>query len=122
LNADFLQSAAKLMHGEACGIRHCAVDLKFGSAQRHGANHAVPYLEIELRQDLIASREGARRPRRRASGVVEARAQVPREAEAAGQNATRRTAKTAHRKDLIRSLHFPFFRRTRGLPLTRRAP
>jgi predicted N-formylglutamate amidohydrolase len=30
------------------------------SAARHGAAHDVPYLEIELRQDLVASRRGAR--------------------------------------------------------------
>lgn len=31
------------------------------SAQRHGTTHGVAYLEIELRQDLLASREGARK-------------------------------------------------------------
>lgn len=31
------------------------------SANRHGAAHHVPYLEIELRQDLLASRKGALR-------------------------------------------------------------
>ena len=31
------------------------------SAARHGARHDVPYLEIEVRQDLVASRSGARR-------------------------------------------------------------
>lgn len=31
------------------------------SANRHGTTHGVPYLEIELRQDLLASREGALR-------------------------------------------------------------
>ncbi|MFZ5475528.1 MAG: N-formylglutamate amidohydrolase [Myxococcota bacterium] len=30
------------------------------SANRHGTNHAVPYLEIEVRQDLIASERHAR--------------------------------------------------------------
>ncbi len=31
------------------------------SANRHGTTHGVPYLEIELRQNLISGREGARR-------------------------------------------------------------
>ncbi len=34
------------------------------SAQRHGLAHDVPYLELELRQDLLADRRGARRAAR----------------------------------------------------------
>ncbi len=34
------------------------------SANRHGTAHGVPYLEIELRQDLLASRGGALRAAR----------------------------------------------------------
>lgn len=35
------------------------------SANRHGTNHGVPYLEIEVRQDLVRSERHARRVARR---------------------------------------------------------